>query len=191
MKYNRALFILLICASLFASSCSTVQSRIYSTYIEKYNGRDLDKEEQNVRAFLKMLMDGPEEFVITAYERTAILYQLKRSKLMTHSYYLIKNAKNSEIYTLSYYGTKLSFYSQGAWMLNSDFDLSSFLHFFSGSKFWDTKPIDVEIDTYETAKKVLQKLDSDITYYYRNHLKEKPGLDNCNTALWETITVKK
>jgi hypothetical protein len=47
------------------------------------------------------------------------------------------------------------------------------------------------IDTMETVKNIIMKIDSDTTYYYRDHINNKPNMDKCNTALYETIVEEK
>jgi hypothetical protein len=43
------------------------------------------------------------------------------------------------------------------------------------------------INTRETLRNIVNKINSGIMYYYNDHIINKPGVDNCNTALYEAI----
>jgi len=114
--------------------------------------------------------------------------EIPRSKLLVHSYYVIKRG-DAEIHTLSFNGTKVARYSEGAWALDIASDMDSYLDYLQGSNLWgvsETKT-DYGIDTIQTATKILEKIHSDTTYYWRDHLNDLSGVDNCNTALHETM----
>lgn len=191
VKSAKILFCGLFFFILLGSSCSSIQKGLYISLIDKLSGDQVLENESNVKAFLKNIIKTPDDYLFLAYERTAVLYQVKRTKLLTHTYYLIIDKKTDEFYTLSYYGTKVAAYSRGAWMMNSDLDMSSYSSYISGKKSWDVARIDIDIDTLGTTQKIIEKMVSGISYYYRAHIKNKPGVDNCNTALWETLVMKK
>jgi hypothetical protein len=157
--------------------------------VDKIDGDQILINERNVKTFLENVLNTPGEYIITAYERCGINYQIKRTKLLTHSYYVFTEPFTGEYHTLSFYGTKIAFYSRGAWTMDANSDMASYKNYFDGNNKWDVVQIDIRngIDTAETVKNILGKMDREIIYYYRNHIKRKPGKDNCNTALWETI----
>ena len=188
---KRALLIFGLVSSVFlCSSCSSIQAGLYVSFIDKYNGVQVLENEGNVRFFLENIIINPADYDITAYERTGIKAQLKRSRLLTHSYFLITNTRNGEFNTLSYYGTKIAPYSTGAWTMNSDSDVLSYMDYINGNNGWDVKKKEADIDTLRTTKNIIGKMDSDVSYYYRAHIKKKPGFENCNTALWDTLVLK-
>lgn len=158
--------------------------------IDDDNGETLLLNEPNVRILLENIINSHENYSIRVFSRTAISFQIKRNKLLTHSYYLI-SCIHGEYYTLSYSGTKFSFNSKGAWALNADSDIGSYRMYLEGNNKWDVEEMFTEwnIDVQKTLTNIINKMDSGITYYYRNHLVNKPGMDNCNTALYETIVM--
>jgi hypothetical protein len=45
------------------------------------------------------------------------------------------------------------------------------------------------VDIRETLRNIIDKMDSGITYYYKDHITNRPNVYNCNTALYETIVL--
>jgi hypothetical protein len=43
------------------------------------------------------------------------------------------------------------------------------------------------INTAKTLYNILLKINSNTTYYYKDHISDKPGKDSCITALQETL----
>jgi hypothetical protein len=174
--------------TLIFCSCSTIQTGIYLVSIDQKNGDRILQNEINVRMFLKNILKTPEEYIIQGFERTGLSSRLKRSALIVHSFYLITD-KTGSYHTLSFYGTKIAFYSEGAWALDADSDVGSYELYLDGPNPWSVKEIKTEnrINVQETVKNILKKMDSDITFYYKDHVNNKPNMDNCNTALRETL----
>ena len=108
---------------------------------------------------------------------------------MTHSFYVITKPFTGEYHTLSFYGTKIAIHSKGAWAMDTDSDMSSYSIYTTKGKNWKIMEIETGngIDTAATVKNIIGKIDSCVTFYYRDHVKKKPGMNNCNTALWETL----
>ena len=157
--------------------------------IDAKSGDQILSNESNVREFLEHILDSPEEYVITAYQRCLTKDQKKRTKLMHHSYYVISIPSRNEYHTISYFGTEFSSYSRGAWAMDTDIDLYSYRNFLDGNRKWDVTEIQIVsgIDTEKTVQNIIKKMDTGVHYYYRDHINNKPGVDNCNTALWETL----
>ena len=169
-------------------SCASFRAGMYLLSIDDNNGDVILQNVPNVRAFLEGVLRDHEQYALTAYSRNTVAFQIKRTKLLFHSYYTITN-DSGEYHTLSFYGTSMTFHSQGAWALDTDSDRTSYELFVAGDNKWDVKAIYVErrIDTRETVQNILRKMDEGNTYYYKDHVKNLPGMDNCNTALWETL----
>jgi hypothetical protein len=108
-----------------------------------------------------------------------------------HAYYVIYN-NTGQFYTLSFNGTQFSKYSHGAWALNTESDFNSYINFLDGDNIWDVEVINSEniINVKETISNVLEKIDSDITYYYKDHVNNKINMENCITALTGTLVEK-
>jgi hypothetical protein len=153
----------------------------------------MDKEtilenEIEVKTILEKMLVSPEYYTLKAYERTGINFQFKRTNLIVHSFYAI-TSRDGEFHTLSFYGTEIAFYSEGAWIIDSDADMQAYTMFLDGKNNWDVAEIRIEndIDVRETIKNIVKKIESDVTYYYKDHINDKPNMDNCNTALHETL----
>jgi hypothetical protein len=185
------LAILLLAIPLFYS-CSSIQAGLYLAFIDDDNGETILQNEPNVRIFLENIINSYEKYSIRAFSRTAVGFQFKRNKLLTHSYYLI-TCFDEKYNTLSFSGTRFSFYSKGAWVIDSDSDIKSYRMYVENNNNWDLEEIFTEynIDVRETLTNIINKMDSGITYYYKDHLDNKPNKDNCNTALYETIVLQK
>lgn len=151
---------------------------------------DLIAEEKNVISYLKEIEQNPENYSIEAYERKALTdYPVKKFKLLTHSLYIITNEKTNETYTLSFNGTKKALYSEGAWGLNTATDIKSLNSFRNGDNSYSMMKIfnDYSIDPEKTAENIINSINSDTTYYAKDHVKDKPNMENCNTALYSTV----
>ena len=113
--------------------------------------------------------------------------------MMTHAYYLFIKKSGGEYHTISFYGTKFAFHSKGIWVIDSESDLSSYSEYISGKNKWGVSQIDVgyNIDTAQTVENIMMKMDEGMEYYYKSHLKNKPGKNNCNTAINETVVKTK
>jgi hypothetical protein len=168
--------------------CSSLQAGIYLSSVDPLKENEILENERGVKSFLADIITAPDNYVIKAYERIGVAFQIKRTRLLTHSFYVISGV-NNEYHTLSFYGTKIAFYSEGAWIMDADSDFSSYKMFIEGQNNWDVKEIATKrkIDTERTVSNILSKIDSDITYYYKDHIKNKAERDNCNTALMETL----
>jgi hypothetical protein len=175
---------------LLLSSCTSLQAGLYLSSIDRVTGDIFLQMEPNVYQYLESVNEKSNDYSIKAYERKGIGLQFKKTKLLTHSYYVITNNHTSEYDTLSYGGTNMAFYSEGSWQMNTDSDKSSYTSFIDGTNEWDVDeiPTNGKIDTKQTVNKILLKIESNITYYYMDHLRDKAGYDNCNTALYETLT---
>jgi hypothetical protein len=171
-----------------AISCASFRAGMYLLSIDNTSGEVILRREPNVRAFLQEVLRDPHRYTLAAYSRNTVALQIKRTKLLFHSYYTIR-ADNGEYHTLSFYGTSMAFRSQGAWALDTDADMASYKMYLEGNNRWDVQEILTErgIDTRQTVENILCKMDSDVSYYYKDHIKNKAGVDNCNTALWETL----
>ncbi|GHV88270.1 hypothetical protein AGMMS50267_06300 [Spirochaetia bacterium] len=110
---------------------------------------------------------------------------------MVHMYYAIHEL-NIRFHTLSFYGTDLTLRSEGTWTIDADADLGSFKNFLAGENKWEVEEFTPEngIDVEKTVSNIIKRIDSNITYYYRDHIKDKPNVDNCVTALKETYVRK-
>jgi hypothetical protein len=171
-------------------SCSSIQAGIYLISIDNDKGETILQDEPGVRVLLENIIESYENYSIRVFARTGVNFQMKRSRLLTHSYYLINNI-NGEYHTLSFYGTKMKFRSEGAWALDADSDKISYEMYLEDNNRWDVEELYREdtIDVRRTLANIINRMDSGITYYYKDHLTNKPNVDNCNTALYETVVL--
>jgi len=177
--------------SLLFFSCANFQAGLYLVFIDRYNGKEILNNEPNVRSYLEGVLATPENYRMEVYKRTGISSQLKRTKLLEHSFYVITD-RNGAYHTISFYGTAIAFISQGTWAMDADSDLNSYNMYLDNKNKWDvTKVITEEINVEATVKNIIRKLDMHVTFYYRDHLNKRPNMNNCNTALRETIVFKK
>ncbi|MDR2835771.1 MAG: hypothetical protein LBV69_06170 [Bacteroidales bacterium] len=148
-------------------------------------------KEPDVKILLEEVYKFSENYTMSAYTRTAIKSNIKKSERYTHAYYVIHN-NTGQFYTLSFNGTQFSRYSNGVWAVNTESDLNSYISFLDGENIWSVEIMKSEniINVKETIFNILGKIDSHITYYYIDHLNKKVNMENCITALTETLVEK-
>jgi hypothetical protein len=180
--------IILLSSILLFSSCTSFQTGLYRMLIDQNNGDVILQSEPFVKIFLDNILDSFEDYSIKVFVRTPVNFQTRRNALMTHSYYVLI-FKDDEYYTLSFYGTAMTFHSEGAWVLNANSDMTSYRTYLEGGNRWDVKELFVDevVNVRQTIINIISKINSDVTYYYRDHIDDRSNMDNCNTALLETI----
>jgi hypothetical protein len=152
-----------------------------------YDGNAVLEKEEEVKHILEQIVENAQSYTMKAYMRTAITYKVKQTKTTTHSFYVI--SKGEEYQTLSFSATGKWTASQGAWAINTDTDISSHEDYLGGANIWKVEEIKTEkgINTLETITNVLAKIESDITFYWKAKVNKDDKIDNCNTALLETM----
>jgi hypothetical protein len=155
---------------------------------EPYDGKAIITLEKDVKHEIETILEHADQYRMQAFERTAISYKVKKTRVTTHRFFLIQN---EETYiTLSFSATGKGAFSQGAWAINTDSDISSYKEFLSGNNKWKVSEIKTRngINVRETLSKVVAKIESDITYYFLAKVNIHDNLDNCSSALFETLT---
>ncbi|MDR2536555.1 MAG: hypothetical protein LBD29_11060 [Treponema sp.] len=170
--------------------CSSLQTK---NVYEGEGDSVLPLGELQVLQFLEQLLELPEAYNIQAYSRRVFSPVMVKTRLMTHSYYIITSIEIKEdFHTLSFFGTALRAYSKGMWGLDTYKDIDSYRKYQEGKNIWKVEPIKTSrpINVEKTARKIQDKIyNTSLTYYYQDHIKDKPNKDNCNTALYETMTL--
>jgi hypothetical protein len=155
---------------------------------EKYDGNAVLKKEEDVKYILAEILENADLYTMRAYTRTAISYKIKKTRSTTHSFYVIM--REGEGYqTLSFSATGKWATSEGAWAINTDADISSYEDYLGGENKWAVEEIETEKGLYalRIISNIVEKIESDITYYYRANVNAEDKIDNCNTALLETL----
>jgi hypothetical protein len=179
-----------VCTVFLGTSCSTVQADLYLWFIDNNTGSQILEKEKSVKSYLETIAGEYGDYEFAVYERIGIKHQAKRTKMLTHSYLIITKISTGELHTLSYYGTEFAPYSAGAWSMDSDSDLVSYMEYAQGKNTWDVRKINIDVDTLKTILKILDKINSGVSYYYLDHMDKKPNFNNCNTALRESVVAK-
>jgi len=169
------------------SSCSIVKIGI-ELLTSDLDGNELIKNEAQVKSDLETLLLSPGKYRITGYTRRIFSPEIKRTPSRYHSFYVV-TSNEMTFFTLSFSGTKKTLYSEGAWAINTQPDINSYTSFKYGANEWDVQEIQITrgINTELTIKKVLYRIDNNITYYYNDHIDNKGGMENCNTAVQNTL----
>ena len=162
-------------------------------YISKNSREDesLINNEKKVTAFLEKIKDNPDNYFFDVYQRKA-LGQGKRNNIMLHSLFVITDKSSGEETTLSFNGTKLGLTSTGAWATNTEMDVNSYHSYRKGNNLYDMVhlvPGNI-IDSEKTASNIINSINSDTTYFAIDHKFNKLGAENCNTALFNTLSIK-
>jgi len=149
--------------------------------------KELLKNERAVKEFLQTIADSPENYDIKVYQRRA-LKPGKRTPTKTHSLYVIYNKTTKEKSTISFNGTRLFFFSKGAWGKDTKTDVEGLVNYEKGNNNYDMELLMTpDIDNRKTVLNIINSIDSDITYYALDHKNNMKNKENCNTALYNTI----
>jgi len=168
-------------------SCTTMKIGIELLFSD-LDGRGLIDNEVQVKNTLETILLAPEEYTITGYTRRVFSPELKRTPSLYHSFYLVTSNKVSFI-TLSFSGTKKRMRSEGVWAINTESDMKSYISSKYGTNEWEVQEISINkgINTEMTIKNIIYRIDNNINYYYNDHKKNIEGMENCNTALQNTL----
>jgi hypothetical protein len=168
-------------------SCTTIKAGIELLLID-FNGRELIENEGKVRIILETILLTPENYTLTVYTRQVFSPEVKRTPSLYHSFYTVTSSEMSFI-TLSFSGTKKRIQSEGAWAINTESDMKSYLDFKYGTNEWDVQEtlINKGVNTKMTIENIIYRIDNNINYYYNDHKNDRDGRENCNTALQNTL----
>ena len=161
---------------------------------EKGVDSNLIENEKNVEAYVKKIEQNPENYRMEAYNRKAMgAYLGKKDVVRMHSLYVITDETTGKKSTLSFNGTKLAVCSEGAWGLNTDMDVDSWNSYVNGDNDYDMVPYKITngIDVQQTASNIIGSINSDISYMAFDHVWDWSNYENCNTALFNTLSVRK
>ena len=162
----------------------------FSTITEE---KDLINKEPIVKQFLGKVLNNSKNYSIEVYERKALFdYPWDKGgsdSLLIHSLYLITNNETKTTYTLSYNGTKKWLKSEGAWGLNTETDIKSYRELKDGKNSYSMTKLfnGYPIDTEKTAGNIIDSINSSTTYYAIDHRNDLSNMENCNTALYNTV----
>jgi hypothetical protein len=182
--------ILLILQALFLitfNSCTTI--RIGIELIENdFDGSILIENEGEVKKTLETIILTQENYTMTAYTRRVFSPEFERTKTLYHSFYTLTGSDMSFI-TLSFNGTKIRTKSKGVWAINTETDMNSYINYKNGINEWEVQEILLNsgINTEMTIENILNMMDKNTIYYYKDHLKNRDNMENCNTALLNTL----
>ena len=170
----------------------TLREKLYFAFVDKNKSGDyFYQDEKNVKLYLEKIMENPGRYAVKAYTRTVVPFQLKKTKLAYHTFYVIFTS-GGEYHTLSFYGTVMDFFSEGAWVWDADSDTFAYTAFTKGRRKWDVEEVYFinGLDTEKTIGNIIKKIDSDVKYYYADHVKKLFNMNSCNTAFDETLAEK-
>ena len=150
---------------------------------------ELLSSEKSVERFLERIQQNPDDYYISVYERKALKPFFPKKTLTTHSLYVITEITTGDVYTLSFNGTKFRINSEGAWGLNTETDIISYDSYKAGLNKYDMKLVFGcdKINVAETAQNIINSINSSTSYFLFDHINDKPNVENCNTALYNTI----
>jgi len=154
----------------------------------EFNGNIVIENEKNVELYLENVIENYGNYSMRAFNRKAISYKVKKTSGTTHSFYVIY-AADGTYHTLSFSATGKWATSKGAWAMDTETDISSYIDYLEGYNKWEVEEIITNngINTLPTIENILSKIRSNITYNFRPSVNKDDNYDNCNTALLETL----
>ncbi|MDR1231771.1 MAG: hypothetical protein LBK61_10265 [Spirochaetaceae bacterium] len=164
---------------------------MYLIFTDRDKGKAILANEPNVKTILENIAGSFDNYTMKAFSRTGINFRIKQTELLTHSFYVIL-FDNGEYHTLSFYGTEIATYSEGAWAYDTESDISSYQMYLEGDNKWNVQELfqGDTINIRDTLRNILNKIGSGTTYFYKDHIFNKPNMNNCNTALYETVELE-
>jgi hypothetical protein len=169
-----------------------------------------------VKEYLQGVLDSPAGYEIKAYSRKAYSVDTKKTFFLYHSFYVYYKDGNLE-HTLVFTATPKGSEKDGSWMLDAATDIESYGLYVSSDNPWEVKEYqsphgEITIDTVQTTKNILKRLDKGYTFFGASHVKNLPWYhqlwmflvpppvvtytplliasihtDSCNSAVIETI----
>ena len=184
---NKIQFLLLALFLMIGASCTTIKIGI-ELLLRDLDGKGLIENERQVRNILETILFTPENYTMTGYTRKVFSPELKRTQSLYHSFYIITGDEMSFI-TLSFSGTKKRIKSEGVWAINTESDMKSYVSFKYGTNEWEVQeiPINKGINTGMTIKNIIHRIDNNTNYYFNDHKNNMDDMENCNTALQNTL----
>jgi hypothetical protein len=185
---KRFVLLCIVLACIFIlESCASLQAYMI-VLSSDYDGETVLENEKDVRFTVEQMYNDASQYTMKAFERKAISYEVKKTETTTHSFYLITR-EDFPFQTLSFSATGKWATSVGAWAMNTETDVSSYEAYLSGENIWEVSEIKTQngINTKETLGNVLTKMQSDTTYYFKSKANKDDKIDNCNSALLETL----
>jgi hypothetical protein len=172
---------------MIGTSCTTIKIGI-ELLLRDLDGSGLIENERRVKNILETILFTPENYTMTGYTRRVFSPELKRTPSLYHSFYTI-TGNDMPFITLSFSGTKKRIKSEGVWAVNTESDMKSYVSFKYGTNEWEVQeiPINKGINTGMTIKNIIYRIDNNIDYYYNDHKNNMDGMENCNTALQNTL----
>jgi hypothetical protein len=181
------LVVIIILLACILTSCASIHafSIVMST---EYDGNTVLENEKNVEIFLEDVIQNHGDYSMKAFDRKAISYKVQKTADTTHSFYVIYTTDET-YHTLSFSATSKWAVSAGAWAMDTETDIASYIDYLNDNNRWEVREImtDNGINTLLTTENVLSKIQNDTTYYFRSKVNKNNDYDNCNTALLETL----
>jgi hypothetical protein len=184
---NKIQFLFIVLFLMIGSSCTQIKVGI-ELLLSDLDGDKLIENEKQVRNTLETILFSAENYTLTGYTRRIFSPEVKKTQSHYHSFYLI-TSDDVLFITLSFSGTKKRMQSEGAWAINTKSDMKSYISFKYGTNEWEVQEILLNkgINTEMTIKNILYRIDNNISYYYNDHINNVEGMENCNTALRNTL----
>ncbi|MDR0599397.1 MAG: hypothetical protein LBG84_04860 [Treponema sp.] len=172
------------------AGCTSLHAYMY-VLASDYDGNAALQKEAAVKDVLGDIISSPDRYSLRAYTRAAISYRVRKTENTTHSFYVISR-EGKTWQTLSFSATGKWATSKGCWAIDTATDRSSYEEYLRGANRWHVEELKTDrgIDTAPTLRNIVEKIESDTTYYFRARVNRDDRVDNCNTALLETMVEK-
>ena len=181
------LIAIIILPACILASCTRLHAYAIVLATE-YDGNIVIESEKDVVSYLEKVIENHSDYSMRAFDRRAISNRVKKTPDTTHCFYVIYTADET-YHTLSFSATGKWATSKGAWAMDTESDIASYIDYLRGNNGWEVEEItpNNDINTLLTIKNVLSKIRSNTTYYFRSKINKNDNHDNCYTALFETI----
>jgi len=154
----------------------------------EFDGKLVIENEKNVVSYLENVIENYGDYSMKAFNRKAISYKVKKQPGYIHCFYVIY-AVDETYHALSFSGSGKFATSKGAWVMDTETDIASYIDYLEGNNIWEVEEIktDNAINTLLTIENVLSKIRNNISFYFRSKINKNDKHDNCYSALFETL----
>jgi hypothetical protein len=193
LSINKELLILKFVIVIILLTCVAAHYPNLHAYVivlsTEYDGNIVIENEKNVVLFLENIIRDYGNYSIKAFRRKTISHTVYKTASTTHSFYVIYMADDT-YHTLSFSATGKWVTSKGAWAMDTQSDIASYIDYLQKNNIWEVEEIITNngINTLLTIRNVLSKIQNNTTYYFNSKINKNDNHDNCNTALFETLT---
>jgi hypothetical protein len=131
-----------------------------------------------VKEYLQGILASPEGYEVKIYKRKAYSINTKKNLFLYHTFYVFFEDGKME-HTLVFTATPKGSERDGSWMLDAGTDVDSYNLYMTSDNPWGVEEYqgphgETALDTLQTTKNILERMEKDYTFFGAAHVKNLP-----------------